>query len=206
MQPPSIGEAVSKGLAAFKANLLPVIIGILCAAVLGLIPIVGGFLALAGIFNVALKAIRGQKPEPKDGFVAFEAPVDHIVVGLLQICGLIACCIGVFVTQPLFLNGTFLVNDKKLKWGQAKDECMAKVKPHLLPWLIFWFVLSIISGAGMIAAAIIQVMLGLILEPGTAACLLSTVILLAGFAVSLFLAPVTACAYAYAYDKTLAAK
>src|SRR5690242_1380430 len=99
MNPPPIGEALGEGWNAFKAQMMPCVIGTLCALLLGLIPVVGGFLATAGMLNVALKAVRGQKPEPADGFIGFQNLVDNIVIGLLQIVGFIACCVGVYVTQ-----------------------------------------------------------------------------------------------------------
>src|SRR5687767_15942610 len=100
MKPPPIGEALAKGLEAFKAQMVPLIIGTLCAFVLNLVPILGWALAPAGLMNIGLKAIRGQKPEPKDAFIGFEAIVDHLVVWLLRIMGFFLCCIGLFVTLP----------------------------------------------------------------------------------------------------------
>src|SRR5688572_12902315 len=120
MNPPPIGQALSAGWNIYKANLSPVLIATFCATLLGLIPVVGGMLAIPGAMLVALKAVRGQTPQPADGFVAFQALVDHLVIGLLQMIGAIACCVGAYVTQGIFLPGTFLVMDKGQTWQAAK--------------------------------------------------------------------------------------
>ncbi len=178
MNPPPIGEALSVGWAKFKDNMVPVLIGILCAALLGLIPVVGQFLAMPGMFLVALKALRGQAPEPSDGFVGMQAAVDNIVMGLLQILGLIACCVGQIVTQAIFFQGTFLIVDKGMTWSDAKDKCMDEIKPNWLNWTVFVFVMSLVAASGMIA------------------CIVGV----------FFTAPIALIAYAYAYEQTLGAK
>jgi uncharacterized membrane protein len=149
----------------------------LCALVLGFIPIVGGFFALPGLLLVSLKVLRGQTPEPNDGFVGFNRLVDNLVMGLLQIVGLIACCIGVWVSQGLFLPGTLLIVDKGLDWNAAKDRCMEEVKPNLLQWVLYNLVVGIVGAAGMILLGV-----GIILT-----------------------LPIATIAWAYAYEKTFGA-
>ncbi len=176
LTPPGIGEALGAGWNAYKANLVPVLIGMLCAMLLSIIPVIGGLLAMPGMFNVALKAVRGQKPEPADAFIVFKAGlVDHLIMGLLQICGIILCFIGVWITQPLFIFGTPLILDKGLDWGKAKDVCLARVKPNLIGWIIFMLVIGIVGSLGMVLCF-----------------------------VGIFLTlPIAVCAMAWAYDKTL---
>jgi len=91
VNPPPIGEALDAAWTVFKKDHAAILVATLCALLLGLIPLVGGGLAMAGLFRVSLKALRGQTPEPEDGFIGLKAPVDHIVMGLLQIAGLLAC-------------------------------------------------------------------------------------------------------------------
>jgi hypothetical protein len=174
--PPPIGEAIQQGWIAYKANLGPVLLGTLCAMLCGMVPLIGGFLALPGMYCVALKAVRGQKPEPSDGFVGFKALGDHIIIGLLMALGILFCIVGVYLTRPLFLPGVFYVMDQKLSWSQAKDKCMAEVKPNLFSWLLFDFVIMFLAG-----------FVG---------------VLLCGVGV-FFTAPWAACAIAYAYEKSL---
>ena len=178
MNPPNIGEALSVGWEKFRENMMPIVIATLCAMLLSLIPIVGGFLALPGMLYVSLKALRGQAPEPKDGFVGMQAAVDNIVMGLLQALGLIACCVGVYVTQAIFIPGTFLIVDKGMNWTDAKDRCLEQIKPNWLSWLLFTFVLGLVGGLGAI---------------------------LCGVGV-FFTLPIATIGFAYAYEQTLGAQ
>lgn len=175
-QPPSIGDALGKGFEIYKANFGPVLVGSLCAMVCGMIPVIGQFLVLPGMYYVALKAVRGQKVIPEDGFVAFKALGDHIVIGLLTLSGILLCFVGIFITRPLFQPGYFYILDKKMSWSKAKDKCMSDVKPHLFSWILFEFVVGLVPAlAGL---------------------------LLCGVGIFLTM-PITACAMAYAYEKSL---
>jgi hypothetical protein len=177
MNPPSIGDALNVGWTTFQKNMMPILIAVVCAALLGIIPVIGGFLAFAGMMNVSLKALRGQTPEPADGFIGFQALVDHIVMGLLQILGLIACCIGVYVTQGIFFQGTLLIIDKGMTWSDAKDRCLDQIKPNWVAWTIFCLVVGIVGGLGAILCGI-----GIF-----------------------FTLPIATIALAYAYEQTLGA-
>jgi len=154
MNPPPIGEAIGVGWSTFRQNPVPILIGLLCAALLGLIPFVGGGLAFAGMMNVSLKALRGQTPEPGDGFVAFQAAVDNIIMGLLQIVGILLCCVGVYVTQALFFQGSLLIVDKGIGWSEAKDRCLDQLKPNWLAWTIFCFVLGLVGSLGAVLCGV----------------------------------------------------
>jgi uncharacterized membrane protein len=176
MNPPPIGEALSAGWTAFKANMMPVVIGTLCAMLLSLIPFVGGMLAIPGLLLVGLKAVRGQTPEPADGFVGFQALVDNLVIGLLQIAGLLACCVGAWVSQAVFIPGSFLIVDKNKTWQEAKDVCIAQIWPNWLGWTIFTLVTGLVGGSGAILCGV-----GIF-----------------------FTLPIATCAWAYAYEQTLA--
>jgi len=178
VSPPGIGEAISAGWNAFKPQIGPALLAYLCAWVVALIPIVGGFWSFAGMANVSLKLVRGQKPEPGDGFIAFnKGLVDHLVMGLLQICGIILCCIGAWFTQTVFYPGTFLIVDKGMTWEQAKDACWTRVKPQFLSWFLFFFVVGLFASLGIIACGI--------------------GILITG--------PIAMCAIAYSYEKSFGA-
>ena len=175
MNPPPIGEALGVGWNTFKANMVPIGLGILCAMVVGLIPVVGGGLAFAGFMKVSLKALRGQEPEAADGFAGFEATVDHIVMGLWQLVGILACCVGVYVSQAVFFPGTLLILDRQMSWSAAKDECMARMAPQWAAWTLFLVVVSLVASSGLI---------------------------LCGVGV-LFTAPIGLIALAYAYEQTM---
>ena len=125
-------------------------LGILCAMIVSAVPLVGGGLAFAGFMQVSLKALRRQPVEPKDGFVGFEAPLDHIVMGLLQIAGMLACCVGVYVSQAIFFPGSLLILDRQMTWTQAKDECMARIAPNWGAWTLFVVVVSLVASSGLL--------------------------------------------------------
>ncbi len=176
MNPPPIGQALSAGWNAYKANMVPILVGTLCASLLSLIPFVGQLLAMPGFLLVALKGVRGQLPEPADGFIGFQALVDNLVIGLLQIAGLLLCCVGAWVTQGIFVPGGFLIVDRQQTWQQAKDRCMAEIAPNWLAWTLFTLVTGLVGASG---------------------------VLLCGIGV-FFTLPVATCAWAYAYEQTLA--
>jgi uncharacterized membrane protein len=171
MNPPPIGDALRVGWNTVKANMVPMIIATLCAMVAGMV-----FMAIPGLMYVSLKAIRGKAPEPADAFIGFKKFVDHLVLVLLQSVGFIACCVGVYVTQAIFIPGTALVLDRDLTWSQAKDKCMEHIKPNWWPWTLFFFVTALVGGSGLIPCGL-------------------------GLPVTI---PIATCAWAYAYEQTLA--
>jgi hypothetical protein len=155
VSPPPIGEALEAGWKTFERDMVPIALAMLCAMLPGLIPLLGGGLALAGMMHVALKALRGQTPAPADGFIGLsESALDHVVIGLLQVAGLLACCLGVFVTQAIFYPGTIMVLERGMGWEQAKDECLARVKPNWGAWTIFTLAISLVGGSGALLCGI----------------------------------------------------
>jgi hypothetical protein len=154
VRPPAIGEALDAAWRTYTRDPLPILLGVLCALLLGFVPLVGGGLAMAGVLRVALRALRGEKPEPADGFVALQAPVDHIVMGLLQICGFLACCVGVYVTQGVFFAGSGLILEKGMDRSRAKDVCMERIGPHWGAWTLYALVAGLIGGSGALLCGI----------------------------------------------------
>jgi uncharacterized membrane protein len=174
VSPPPIGEALTVAWTTLQANPAPIIIGCLCAMLPGLVPVLGQGLAFAGMMQVARKALRGQVPQPTDGLVGLsDQLVDHLVMGLLQIAGILACCVGVYVTQAIFFPGTVLILERGMTWDQAKDVCLAQVKPNALQWTLFVLVVGLVGASGMLLC----------------------------FVGVLFTAPIAALALAYAYEK-----
>ena len=155
VSPPPIGEALQAGWTTFQRDMVPIALAMLCAMLLAMIPLLGGGLALAGMMHVSLKALRNQSPAPADGFIGLsESAVDHVVMGLLQIVGFIACCIGVYVTQAIFYPGTLLILERGMGWEQAKDECLERVKPNWGAWTLFTLAIGLVGGSGAILCGI----------------------------------------------------
>jgi|SRR5579862_2651186 len=177
MNPPPIGEGLSVGWNTLKTNVSVLVVPFLCAIILNFIPIVGGFFAMPGMLLVSLKILRGQTPEANDGFVGFQAFMDNLMMGILQIAGALLCCIGAVITQALFIPGSLLIVDKGLGWSDAKDRCLDEIKPNLMAWIIYTFVLGLVGASGMILCGI-------------------------GIFVTL---PIATIGWAYAYEQTLGA-
>ena len=58
-------------------------------------------------------------------------------MGLLQIVGILACCVGVYVSQAIFFPGTALIIERGIGWEQAKDVCVARIWPNWGPWTLY---------------------------------------------------------------------
>jgi len=178
VNPPPIGEALSAGWKTFQQYPVPIVLGTLCAVVVGIIPFIGAGLAFAGVMKVSLKALRGQAPDPVDGFAGLsDNAIDHIVMGLLQISGLLACCVGVYATQGVFYPGTILILERGATWEQAMNTCLEQVKPNWVAWTLFTLVVGVIGASGMLLC----------------------------FAGVLVTAPVAMLAMAYAYERSFRA-
>jgi hypothetical protein len=154
LNPPPIGEALEVAWNVFKKDYMAIGIAMLCAMLLGLIPLVGGGLVMAGMMRVGLKALRGESPQPADGFIGLQKPVDHIVMGLLQILGMLACCLGVYVSQAVFFPGSALILEKGMDWNQAKDTCIARIWPNWVAWTLYTLVIGLVGGSGAILCGI----------------------------------------------------
>lgn len=155
MNPPPLGEALSIGWERFKAQAMPLMLAVFLASlVMSVIPIAGVGLGMAGVLYAGLKALRGQTVEIGDAFIGFQRPMDHIMIGLWQIIGVLACCIGVMVTGPLFYQGHLLIIEKGMTWQQAKDTCMEHIKPNWLGWAIYGLVLGLVAQLGLVACIV----------------------------------------------------
>jgi hypothetical protein len=178
VSPPPIGEALNAGWTTFQANMAPIAIGCACAMLPGLVPVLGQGVAFAGMMQVSRKALRGEVPQPTDGLVGLsDQLIDHVVMGLLQIAGILACCIGLYVTQAIFYPGTLLILERGISWDEAKDACLQRMKPNALQWTLFVFLVGLVGASGMIL------------------CVVGV----------FFTAPVAMIALAYAYEKTFGA-
>jgi hypothetical protein len=177
MNPPPIGDALRLGWERFKQDPWPILLIVLIANVIFLIPIAGIGLGMPGVLLAGARVVRGQAPDVDDAFVGFKKPVDHIMIGLLELSGLLACCVGVLVTAPLFFMGHMLIVEKGLDWQQAMKVCLDQVKPQLMEWVLFNLVLVLFANLGLLACG-----LGVLVT-----------------------APICAVAMAFAYDSTLGA-
>jgi len=152
--PPQPGEALAAGWSALRQNLKPVLLATLCAVLLCLIPLVGVFLALPGVLKAALKAVRGEPPRASDGFSGLRAPLDHIMIGLLQSAGIVLLCLGIHITQGIFIWGSFLILEQGMGWAEAKDVCMAGFRKDWLGWTLFVAIIACVGSLGILAVGV----------------------------------------------------
>lgn len=172
---PNVGDSLRAGWGTFKAHaqilvggfaifaganlvlsvLLQLIAGSLgpvLVVMLSTASIVPSLLLLPGLYSMALKAARGQKPVLKDLLLMFnDRFIHHLGMLLLQTCGALACGIGVIVTQALFVPGSFMVIDRKMDWDGAMGACIESIKPKLGSWIVFSLVLALVAFAGLVA-------------------------------------------------------
>ncbi len=198
VNPPGIGDALSAGWNAFRIhakvllgafgiflgsivvlNVLVLLVGVslnwFLQVMLSTMCALPTVLLLPGMYSIALKAVRGQRPEIRDILILFKGRfIHHVGLLLLQICGVLACGIGVLVTQAIFIPGSFMVLDRKMDWDDAMTTCVNSIKPTLLKWIVFHLVVFLVGFVG-----IFGLFFGL-----------------------LFTGPIALCAWAYAYEKS----
>ncbi len=158
-----IGAYVSHGWNTFKSNPTPYIVvtvALLVASALvnvagSLLPFMLGSvvsmalsgLVLGALANMGLKGSRGQAVELADVAVVLQRPVDFIVVGLAVGIGAIACFVGVFATQALFMFAAFLVLSG-VGYEQALKTSLEAVKPRFTDVLLLMLVVFVLNLAG----------------------------------------------------------
>lgn len=104
------GPFILVTVAVMLANVAISILGNFLPFMLGSVVSVGvSGLALGALAQMGLKGSRGQAVELADVTVVLQRPVDFIVVGLATSVGVLACFVGVVVTQALFMFAAFLV-------------------------------------------------------------------------------------------------
>ena len=130
---------------------------------------------LPGLYSIALKCVRGQKAELKEILLLFQDRlIHHVGMLLLQVCGALACGIGIIVTQALFVPGSFLVIDRKMDWDGAMERCVEHIKPKIVPWILFSLAVCIVAMSGLLV------------------CIVGVFVT----------APLAFCAWAHAYDRS----
>jgi uncharacterized membrane protein len=178
VEPPNIGDAFKAGWATFKANaqilvgafaiffgisfvlsvalqLMAGQLGFFLMFILSTASFFPTLLLLPGMYLIALKSVRGRKAEIGDLFIMFKDRfVHHLGMLLMQSCGAFVCCIGAWVTQALFVPGSFLVLDKRMEWDKALETCLEQVKPKIMKWLVFNIVVSLAAGAGFMVCLV----------------------------------------------------
>lgn len=113
---------------------------------------------MAGVANMTLKAIRGEKPELADGFAVFNMFGPIALAGILYaICttlGLLACCIGTFIVIGLLLPVYPIIIHERLGVMDAFKRSLELMGPHWLMAGVFSFVIGLVAGLGVLACCV----------------------------------------------------
>jgi uncharacterized membrane protein len=162
------GTAFSKGWDAFSKN-IGILLGGYCLTMVISMTIVLGPAIYAGFYFMVLKTLRGQKAEINDLFVGFSDFGRFFVGGLLilglGICGLLCCCVGIFVVSGLTIFLLMHMVDKGKGAGEALQDCWAHFKVDWLMLILFAFVVNLVAQAGVYA-----LYFGILLSAPFAAC------------------------------------
>lgn len=114
--------------------------------------------ATAGLYNMGLKAARGQEVKLDDYWIAFRAPVQYLVAAVLtsagMILGIFACYVGMFVVAGLLLFVFPLMVDRKMSAIDAMQTSVQMLSKHCAPAAGLYFVASMIAGIGVIACCV----------------------------------------------------
>ncbi len=115
-------------------------------------------LMAAGVTCYTLNVIRGKPASPSDIWIGFKDPLGYvwlmILSGIVGLLGIIACCIGVFVTTGLMMFVYALKVDRSLSATDAVAESWQMLKREWGMAAVFIFVIGFISGIGVIACGI----------------------------------------------------
>ncbi len=162
------GRAFSLGWIAFSDN-VGVFIGATCLTFVISMTVVLGPAIYAGYYYMALKALRGGRPVINDLFIGFGRFGSYFLGGLLMFilgfAGMLACCVGMFVTNALTFFLLVVMVDQGKGVGEAFDDCRRHFKADWLILVVFSFVLNLVASAG-----VYMVYIGLLLSMPLAAC------------------------------------
>jgi hypothetical protein len=117
------------------------------------------YIFLAGVSNMALKELRGEKADLTDGFAVFKNGFWSIVLagilsGLAIAIGIILCIIPGIIMAVLMIAIYPAIIDQKLSAFDAMSWSMQHVKPYFWPVLGLMIVGGIASVLGICACCI----------------------------------------------------
>ena len=112
------------------------------------------FLLYPGMFNTAIKQLRGHEITVGDIFSGMRFFWGYFVVSLLSALGVIACIVGAFAVSGLLFMALPLMIDSKLPTMRAVSTSWAAAKQNFWLYVLFALVANLLATAGMIACYI----------------------------------------------------
>ncbi len=115
-------------------------------------------LLLGGMYRMALKQIRGEAISPADIFTVVDVfgslIAAAILVPIAMYIGLILCCFPAFIVMGLLMLTVPLVVDRRMGAIEAMSTSWSLLKSEWLMATLFYVVISIISGLGIVALCV----------------------------------------------------
>lgn len=112
----------------------------------------------AGIAAMALKTIRGERPELNDAFSVFNmaGPIAlaGILYGVATMLGVLACCVGALVVSGLLIPLYPILVNERLPVVDAFKKSMNLMSGSWLMAALFVIVQGLIAGLGVIACCV----------------------------------------------------
>jgi len=112
---------------------------------------IGGLFALAlipGMINTALKQIRGQETRVADIFSGMRYFWGALLVGIVAGLGLLACCVGVFVTNGLVFLALPLMIDKNMRATEAISLSWRTGMKNIWLYVFYAFIVGLLAQLG----------------------------------------------------------
>ena len=115
-------------------------------------------LMAAGVTYYTLNVIRGLPASPNDIWIGFKDPLGYIwlmiLAGIVSLLGLIACCIGVFVTSGLMMCVYAIKVDRDATATDAVAESWQMLKGEWGMAAVFFFVVTLLAGLGFLVCGV----------------------------------------------------
>lgn len=176
----TIGDGLNTGVAALKASPVPLIVGLLVAAICAGIPLVGlalGGPVFLGYYKMIVKGRKGQPMEIGDIFepvktaflpswvamfmlflVIFVGYIPILIIAFIPVVGRLAMILGPFYMLAVgFFASTYislLALNNTTDWKKTMGEAIAFLKTDTMGRVLFLLVLSIVGGVGAILLGI----------------------------------------------------
>ena len=115
-----------------------------------ILSVISSSILLPGMVYTALRQIRGEPISSTDLFCAVRFGWGMFVFTVAAVLGLVACCIGTFVTFGLFFLAIPLMIDRKIPTIAALQLSWRTASKNFWLYVLFSLMMSVIACTGMI--------------------------------------------------------
>ena len=107
-----------------------------------------------GMVLTALKQMRGKNISSTDIFSGMSYGLGYIAVSFLAGFGILACCLGIYVTNGMLFLALPLMVDKDYSTSQAISSSWETTKQNYWLYILFCFVVTMLGSVGASACYI----------------------------------------------------